>query len=251
MNLLFRKILNKIKKHTIGLQLANFKNHKHFFINKKGIEIGGPSSIFKTGQILPVYSDAEQIDGVNFSNQTVWENTIHSGLNYRYEVNKIGYQHILEASDLSYIENEKYDFLLSSHCLEHCANPIKAVKEWKRVIKKGGIVLLVLPDKRVTFDHKRPVTELTHLIQDYELQMPEDDQTHFEEALKLHDISMDRGIENYEKLVERTYDNYNNRCVHHHIFDMKLLKEIMSYTEMEVLYTDVSVLNLIVIARKL
>ena len=41
---------------------------------KKGIEIGGPSIIFK--DILQVYQVASGVDGVNYSDKTMWEGSI-------------------------------------------------------------------------------------------------------------------------------------------------------------------------------
>lgn len=37
------------------------------------------------------------------------------------------------------------DYVFSSHCLEHLELPQAAVKEWIRVLKKGGIIYLYLP----------------------------------------------------------------------------------------------------------
>jgi len=39
------------------------------------------------------------------------------------------------------------DYVVSRHCLEHFKNPAKALKEWRRVLKKGGILGVVLPDE--------------------------------------------------------------------------------------------------------
>ncbi len=38
-----------------------------------------------------------------------------------------------------------YDFIFSSHCLEHLENPIAALKHWKGRIKAGGVLFLYLP----------------------------------------------------------------------------------------------------------
>ena len=42
------------------------------FKGLKGIEIGGPSNIFSIRGAMPVYLFAEKVDGVNFSNKTIW-----------------------------------------------------------------------------------------------------------------------------------------------------------------------------------
>lgn len=38
-----------------------------------------------------------------------------------------------------------FDFVFSSHCLEHLANPIAALQHWKLRITEGGVLFLYLP----------------------------------------------------------------------------------------------------------
>jgi SAM-dependent methyltransferase len=186
---------------------------------------------------LPLYRQAKNIDGCNFNTFTVWEGSIKEGLNYNYYANKKGYQYIGEASDLKDIENEKYDFLLASHCLEHCANPLKTIQEWLRVIRPGGCLLLILPDKRYTFDHKRPVTPFAHLLDDYNNNADEKDLTHVNEILELHDLAMDKAAGTTDQFRQRSLNNYENRCLHHHVFDFPLLQEIYTFFKIETVAT--------------
>src|SRR4051812_24672027 len=60
------------------------------------------------------------------------------------------------------------DYLCSSHVLEHLANPIAALHEWHRVLRRGGLLYLVVPDKRFTFDEPRAVTTIEHLLRDFD-----------------------------------------------------------------------------------
>ncbi len=184
--------------------------HAFQLSNKKGLEIGGPSSIFSLKSFFPVYLFSKKIDGVNFSINTIWEGSIKEGYNYEYYKNKKGYQYISEASDLNRIESVKYDFLLSSHCLEHTANPIKALKEWNRVLKINGYIILVLPDKNFTFDAQRPITTFEHLKNDFGNATTETDDTHFNEVISLHNIENDKGVETKQQLIDRTKNNYEN-----------------------------------------
>ena len=222
------------------------------FKSKTGIEIGGPSSFFSIRSYLPIYLYAKQIDGVNFSNDTVWEGKISEGRNFKYYDNKRGYQYISEASDLSKIESNKYDFILSSHCLEHTANPLEALKEWRRVLKNEGDLVLVLPDKNYTFDEFRPVTSFEHLRKDFEEGTNETDNTHFAEVISLHNIEKDDGVETKEQLIDRTNNNYINRCVHHHIFDFDLIKDMLQFAGFSVqLQQWVAPFHLVTIAKKM
>lgn len=45
------------------------------------------------------------------------------------------------------VENNRYDFVYSSHTLEHMWFPRKTLKEWLRILKPGGFLILHLPHK--------------------------------------------------------------------------------------------------------
>src|SRR5690606_29260652 len=38
-----------------------------------------------------------------------------------------------------------WDYVFSSHCLEHLVNPIAALEHWKSKLKPGGVLFLYLP----------------------------------------------------------------------------------------------------------
>ena len=136
-----------------------YKRNKQIFINKRGVEIGGPTKIFKSNGSFPIYPLLKSLDNINFSNDNFWS-TIQEGNNYIYESGKIaGRQIIAEGMDLRAIQDNSYNLMLSSHVLEHIANPIKALKEWRRVIEDNGYLVIILPDMRYTYDRKRPLTK--------------------------------------------------------------------------------------------
>ena len=67
---------------------------------------------------------------MNFKEDTLW--------NQRKKIFEFNKTYIGEQGDLSFIEDDEFDFLLSSHTLEHSANPLKVIFEFKRIIKKNG-----------------------------------------------------------------------------------------------------------------
>jgi len=220
----------------LNKKLPSYEIYQSHVLGKKGIEIGGPSLLFKT--ILPLYQKVEELDGVNFSNCTVWEGPIQNGKNFNYIGKKTGIQYITEATNLFQIESEKYDFLLSSNCLEHIANPLKALTEWKRIIRPGGALILVLPNKVSNFDHARPFTTFEHILEDFRDQTDESDLTHLEEILALHDLSMDPQAGNLDQFKQRSLDNINNRTLHHHVFNIDLIKKMLNHIGCEVIETN-------------
>jgi SAM-dependent methyltransferase len=52
--------------------------------------------------------------------------------------------HITGAGALHLPEGQ-YEYIFSSHCLEHLTNPIAALEHWKTRIKPGGVLFLYLP----------------------------------------------------------------------------------------------------------
>jgi SAM-dependent methyltransferase len=216
--------------------------------NKYGIEVGGPSRLFKA--VLPLYQSIGGLDGVNFSADTIWEGRIKAGENFNYYGNKCGRQYIAEATDLSEIATARYDFLLSSNCLEHLANPIKGLAEWKRVIKVDGGLVLVLPNKRSNFDRRRPITKFEHLLEDFTSDVGEDDLTHLDEILALHDLPMDPPAGDLEHFRERSLKNFQNRTLHHHVFDIQLITQMLDYVGFEILDMTTTRTDFFALARK-
>lgn len=45
----------------------------------------------------------------------------------------------------------KYDYIFSSHCLEHLPNPVKAIEYWKDNLKPGGVLFLYLPHPEMEY----------------------------------------------------------------------------------------------------
>ncbi len=75
--------------------------------------------------------------------------------------------------------------------LEHAANPLRVLYEWKRILKNSGTILIVLPHKAATFDHRRPSTSFEHIKADFDSNVDESDLTHLDEILALHDLKLD------------------------------------------------------------
>jgi ubiquinone/menaquinone biosynthesis C-methylase UbiE len=133
------------------------------------------------------------------------------------------------------ISGETYDFVLASHVLEHVANPLRAVAEWRRVLAPGGVLLVIVPDKRSTFDHLRPYTLFEHLEADFSSDVSEGDLTHLDEILTLHDLRMDPPAGSPEQFRERCLDNYSVRGMHHHVFSPEVLVQVFTRLNMRVL----------------
>lgn len=233
-------------------QMAYYDTARHLFRDKIGLEIGGPTRLFRRGNLVPVYPDAARIDNCNFSAQTLWEGEIVEGATFQYhDQREPGVQYVAEATDLNMIADNTYDFVLSSHVVEHTANPILAMSEWKRVLKDHGMMVLIAPHKEGTFDRNRPVTTLAHMIEDFEHKTPETDTTHLSEILALHDLSRDPGAGSRAAFEERCANNLAIRGMHHHVFDTALLMELVDHMGLQITAVEVfRPFNIVVVARK-
>ncbi len=52
-----------------------------------------------------------------------------------------------DAQTLENVESGGFDFVFSSHCLEHLENPFEALGNWIRVVKSGGYLVVSVPEE--------------------------------------------------------------------------------------------------------
>jgi len=52
-----------------------------------------------------------------------------------------------DAQKLANVDDGSFDFLFSSHCLEHMRDPVEALGNWIRVIRPGGHLIISVPDE--------------------------------------------------------------------------------------------------------
>lgn len=57
-----------------------------------------------------------------------------------------------DAQLLASLANNSFDFLHSSHCLEHMHDPHTALHNWQRVVKPGGYLVITVPDQHM-YEH--------------------------------------------------------------------------------------------------
>ena len=210
--------------------LTNITNNKH------GIEIGGPSP---NGTII--YENAANMDNVIFSKNTVWSKHVDE---YNYYNDKIGKLIINDAVNISQIQNHIYDFCFSSLCLEHIANPLKAINEWLRIIKTDGYIIIIVPEKSECSDHRRDYSTFSTLLSQYDNNIGEDDLSTLPEIISKHDFSMDTHAPDVEQFTKRSLDNFTNRCLHHYVYNLDLLMQICLFFNCEFIYTETIGLNI-------
>lgn len=122
--------------------------------------------------------------------------------------------HIIgDAETFSNVPPQHYDFCVSAHVIEHMKNPIGAIENWCRVLKPGGKLYMIVPDKRVIFDKQRVRTTLEHIIVDYYRPSAERDFEHcLDYGVHVHNKKGSDGMKEADNIVNTNYS------IHYHVF---------------------------------
>lgn len=79
---------------------------------------------------------------------------------------------VAEATALPFDDNS-IGYLIACHAIEHIWHPVKALQEWRRVVRPGGYVFLIVPHQdRCQPDDKMPTTTLAELIKRHSGETP-------------------------------------------------------------------------------
>ena len=60
-----------------------------------------------------------------------------------------------------------YDWIIASHVIEHTPDIIGFLNDCDAILKDDGVISLIIPDKRYCFDHFRPVTGISKIIDNH------------------------------------------------------------------------------------
>ena len=62
------------------------------------------------------------------------------------------------------IVNETFDIVFTSHVIEHCPDLVEHFQNVSRLLNRGGLYVLIVPDKRYCFDHYNPESTIAEVI---------------------------------------------------------------------------------------
>lgn len=65
------------------------------------------------------------------------------------------------------VKGKKFDYVIASHVIEHIPDTISWLKDVAQILKPGGILSLVIPDKRYTFDITRDLSKPADILGAY------------------------------------------------------------------------------------
>jgi SAM-dependent methyltransferase len=141
---------------------------KHVTKEKRGIEIGAwhsgiaPKRLGYRCLILDVF-DTETLGKRAHS-----DGTIPAELIARIEeVDLVGSSTAIAELVEARGELGQFDYIVSSHNLEHCPDPVTFFQGCERVLKPDGYLSMIVPDKRGCFDFFRPTSTPASIVAAY------------------------------------------------------------------------------------
>ena len=133
----------------------------------------------------------------------------------------------LDDEGLSMLADESEDFVIASHVLEHLCDPIRQLVEIHRVLRPGGVALVLLPDRRMTFDRARQGTTLEHLRADHEAGMRVPDDAHLEEFLI---YTEGWNAERDAATRDATFEHHRKRSFHVHCWTQEEFLPVIAHS---------------------
>lgn len=133
----------------------------------------------------------------------------------------------LNTERLSAFADESQDFIIASHVLEHLVEPLGQLADMHRVLASGGTLLLLLPDRRRTFDSTREPTTLQQLVAKFHAKVTELDDAHLEEFLA--HVPEDWGPDDPPKNQAERYARHRERSIHVHVWTEDEFAEVITH----------------------
>lgn len=131
-----------------------------------------------------------------------------------------------DGETLRTIPEESQDFIIANHFLEHTEDPIGTIGIHLGKLKPGGILFYAVPDKRYTFDFRREITPLEHMIRDHEEGSAGSRREHFDEWTYLvggteEDRATDEAYAKFQVWAETEARRLEDEdfSIHRHVWD--------------------------------
>lgn len=120
-----------------------------YLMGMRGIEIGASSH-------NRFYLDAINVDRFGDGD------TVYKREERRLVLHAVKVDVVAPGDELPFAD-DSYDFVFSSHVIEHFPDPIRALYEWVRVARR--YVVVIAPHRNRTFDSANPLTPVSELIE--------------------------------------------------------------------------------------
>lgn len=221
---LLKKIRNT--KRRIGRKLSG--SHPHdlawYICTGDGLEIGARNNPYPFPNAKVQYADI----GNDLAIRNIAEShgASSQGSKYTYV------DYILQPPRFAFesIGNNQFDFVFSDNVLEHTSNPIFVLSEQYRIIKCGGVIYCIIPNKNFTFDRSRTPTSLEVFIEKYNNNIfSHTIEEALDEILNRTDLpAFHFEVEDQIKYANEMIQN-NDGAPHYFVFDAKNTYQLINY----------------------
>jgi SAM-dependent methyltransferase len=133
----------------------------------------------------------------------------------------------LDLERLSQLPDQSQDFVIASHVIEHLANPLAMLVDIHRVLRTGGLLILLVPDRHRTFDRDRDPTPLEHLVDEYQRDVREVDDAHIIEYVIATSETNPR--QPTSDVTPELIALHRRRSVHVHVWDVAEFQQVLDY----------------------
>ncbi len=144
---------------------------------------------------------------------------------------------ICDAAALDPFPDASVDFVIANHVIENLRNPLGGLCEWIRILRPGGHLYMAVPEHTNPLDRLRTVTELDHLVADYNDRDNRSafDREHYTEwvAATRPDLPEEERAQYEAELIARDY------AIHFHTFSRESLSAMLRLVESNFLVEQV------------
>jgi hypothetical protein len=136
----------------------------------------------------------------------------------------------LDTERLGMVADASQDFVIASHILEHLAEPVGMLQDIQRVLRPGGVLVALLPDRRRTFDRTRYGTGVDHVIAEHRAGVTAVDDDHIVEFIVHADHLMRRAEgKEPEPLTDELVEAHRLRSIHAHCWTEDEFLDLLLY----------------------
>lgn len=198
-----RRLLRRPDRIAVREQIARR------YLSGEGIEVGALNTPLRVPEGCRVrYVDSQPFEGVKNTYQGV-SDVLRPDI-------------VSDLETLDGIDDSSLDFVVACHVLEHVENPLRALASIARVLRADGIAFIALPDKHYTFDKRRDVTTLEHIVCDYEDGPEWSRQAHY--------LDWAANVERVRDPKARAAEcERNGQNIHFHVFDLEAMRTMFDY----------------------
>lgn len=194
------------------------------YIKGEGIEIGA----LNYPLLVPAHARVKYVDRISGQE--------HAAIFPEMPLKDMVHVDIIDDGEtLKKVGDATQDFVIANHFIEHCQNPAMTIENLLRVLKKGGIVFMAIPDKRFTFDLNRDLTTMDHFIRDYKEGPAWSEQDHYEDFVRKTEWSKNAKTDEDIQNVIRHLKSINF-SIHFHVWSHPTMIDFFQMLRKDLLF---------------